>query len=140
MGPKRAGAYWREECLLIALLFAFFAAVLVFARDLPFDARLFPSVIGTAGIVLVAGIAIEQLRQRMLMPMPSEAEDAAANADWPRFATALFSAPLFGVLFWLCGFVLASLAAMLLIPLLMGYHKRRHLLVIAFVTVAVLAL
>jgi len=50
------------------------------------------------------------------------------------------SAPAFGLLFWLFGFIIASFAAMLLIPTLMGYANRRRLLVTAVITVAVLAL
>ena len=37
------------------------------------------------------------------------------------------------------GFIIASFAAMLLIPTLMGYANRRRLLVTAVITVAVLA-
>jgi hypothetical protein len=66
-------------------------------------------------------------------------DDPAAKADWPRYATALLSAPAFGLLFWLFGFIVASLAAMVLIPLLMGYANRRRLVVTAVITVAVLA-
>ena len=62
------------------------------------------------------------------------------GSDWPRFATALLAAPVFGLLFWLFGFVIASLAAMLLIPLLMGYPNRRKLVLVAVITVVVLAL
>jgi len=43
-------------------------------------------------------------------------------------------------LFWLFGFIVASLAAMLLMPTLMGYAKRRQLVVTALLTVAILAL
>jgi hypothetical protein len=68
-----------------------------------------------------------------------DANDPAASAGWPRYATALLSAPAFGLLFWLFGFIIASLAAMLLLPTLMGYANRRRLLVPAVITVAVLA-
>lgn len=68
-----------------------------------------------------------------------DGNDPAARAGWPRYATALLSAPAFGLLFWLFGFIIASFAAMLLIPTLMGYANRRRLLVTAVITVAVLA-
>ena len=71
---------------------------------------------------------------------PLKGDDPASKVDWPRFATALLSAPVFGLLFWLLGFVVASFAAMLLMPLLMGYADRRRLVVVAVVTVALLAL
>ena len=67
-------------------------------------------------------------------------DDSAAKADWPRYATALFAAPAFGLMFWLVGFVVASLAAMLLVPVLMGYANRRQLVITALLTVAILAL
>src|SRR5262245_66604839 len=67
-------------------------------------------------------------------------DDAAAKTDWPRYATALLAAPAFGLLFWLLGFIVASLAAMLLIPVLMGYANRRQLVVTALLTVTILAL
>ena len=44
--------YWREEFSLIAVLLLFFAGIVVFSFRNPFDARLFPLVIGTAGILL----------------------------------------------------------------------------------------
>jgi hypothetical protein len=98
-------------------------------------------VIGTAGILLMLGIAIEQLRQRRARDVSTlDADDPAVKADWGRYATALLSAPVFGLLFWLFSFILASLAAMLLMPVLMGYAKRRQLVVTALVTVAILAL
>jgi len=55
-------------------------------------------------------------------------------------ATALLSAPVFGLLFSLFGFIIASLAAMLIMPMLMGYANRRRLVVTAVLTVAILAL
>ena len=68
-----------------------------------------------------------------------DADDPAIKADWGRYATALLSAPVFGLLFWLFGFIIASLAAMLLMPVLMGYANRRRLVVTALLTVAILA-
>jgi hypothetical protein len=136
----RVRAYWREEFSLIALLLLFFIAIVAFGYSLPFDARLFPLIIGGAGIVLTLAVAVEQLRRRHAGDAAVVHEDdPATRADWPRFATALLSAPAFGLLFWLFGFIVASLAAMLLIPTLMGYANRRRLVVTAAITVAVLA-
>jgi hypothetical protein len=136
----RVRAYWREEFSLIALLLLFFIAIVAFAWTLPFDARLFPLIIGGAGIVLTLTVALEQVRRRRSgAAAVVDEDDPAAKADWPRYATALLSAPAFGLLFWLFGFIVASLAAMVLIPLLMGYANRRRLVVTAVITVAVLA-
>jgi hypothetical protein len=133
--------YWREEFSLIAILLSFFVAIVALSYHVPFDARLFPIVIGSAGILLTAGLAVEELRARGADAAPVVGEDdATAEVDWPRYATALLSAPAFGLLFWLFGFIVASLAAMLLMPMLMGYANRRRLIATALLTVAILAL
>jgi Tripartite tricarboxylate transporter TctB family len=136
----RVRGYWREEFALIALLLIFFIGIVALVYKTPFDARLFPVVVGSAGIVLTLAIAVEQARRRRAGDAAVvDEEDPAAKADWPRLATALLSAPVFGLAFWLFGFVIASLAAMLLMPVLMGYADRRRLVLIALITVAVLA-
>ena len=132
--------YWREELALIAILLVFFIGIVALSYHLPFDARLFPLVIGTAGILLTLAIVIEQMRGHGARDATTVDDDPAAKADWPRYATALFAAPVFGLMFWLVGFVVASLAAMLLVPVLMGYANRRQLVVTALLTVAILAL
>jgi FtsH-binding integral membrane protein len=133
--------YWREELALIAILLFFFIGIVALSYHLPFDARLFPIVIGCAGILLTLGIAVEQMRRRGIPDASmADEDDPAAKADWPRYATALLAAPAFGLVFWLFGFIVASLAAMLLIPVLMGYANRQQLVVTALVTVAILAL
>jgi small-conductance mechanosensitive channel len=114
--------YRREEFSLIAILLLFFIGIVAFSYDTPFDARLFPLVIGTAGILLTLGIAVEQVRRRRADDAPvSDADDAASNANW------------------LFGFVVAALAAMLIMPPLMGYTDRRQLVITALVTVAIVA-
>jgi hypothetical protein len=140
-----AREYRREEFALIAILLVFFVAIVAFAVSLPFDARLFPFVIGSAGILLSLGVAVEALRPRRAGDTSAAdanagEDDAAARAGWPRYLTALFAAPVFGVVFWLFGFVVAALAAMLLMPPLMGYADRKRLIITALITVAVLAL
>jgi hypothetical protein len=137
--------YRREEFALIAVLLVFFVAIVAFAVSLPFDARLFPLIIGSAGILLSLGVAVEALQRRRAGDASaadaSAGEDAAAaRAGWPRYLTALFAAPVFGLVFWLFGFVVAALAAMLLMPPLMGYADRKRLIITALVTVVVLAL
>lgn len=137
----RARGYWREELALIALLLLFFSGIVAFSYNTPFEARLFPLIIGGSGIVLMLLIAFEQIRLRRAGETSRRDEnDPAVKAEWPRLATALLSAPVFGLAFWLLGFVVASLAAMLLMPVLMGYRNRRRLVVVAVVTVTVLAI
>src|SRR5262249_24104678 len=91
--------YWREEFALTAILLVFFLGIVAFAFHIPFDARLFPLVIGGAGILLVLAVGIEQVRRRVADVPVAETDDAAARADWPRYCTALLAAPVFGLLF-----------------------------------------
>ncbi len=135
----RLRAYWREEFALVALLLVFFVGIVGFSFGSPFDARLFPIVIGGAGILLAIAIGIAQWRRYRTGDDVPDVDDAGAAATPARFATALLSAPVFGLVFWLFGFFVASLAAMLLMPPLMGYRDRKRLLVITLVTVAALA-
>lgn len=138
---SRVTSYWREEFTLVAVFLILFGAVIGFGAGLPFDARLFPLIIGAVGIVLCLLIGWEDLRRRRATaPADVVSEnDPAANATWPRFATALLSAPVFGLVFWLFGFFVASLAAMFVMPPLMGYTNRRMIVVVGLATVAVLA-
>jgi len=138
---SRVTNYWREEFALAAVLLVLFGAIVAFGIGLPFDARLFPLIIGAAGIALCMLIGWEELRRRgATAPSDVVAEDdPAANATWPRFVTALLSAPVFGLVFWLFGFFVASLAAMFVMPPLMGYTNRRMMVVVGLATVAVLA-
>jgi Tripartite tricarboxylate transporter TctB family len=133
--------YWREEFALVALLLVVFTGVIAFAIALPFDARLFPLVIGSAGLLLGLVILVQELRRRAVTAPADvvKADDPAADASWPRFATALLAAPAFGLVFWLFGFFVASLAAMFVMPPLMGYSNRRMMLIVGVGTVAVLA-
>jgi len=132
--------YRREELSLIGLLLLFFVGIVAFSYNTPFDARLFPVILGSAGIALTLLIAVEQMRLRRSDDSSAIDDDPATKAGWPRYATALLSAPVFGIVFWLFGFVVASLAAMLTMPVLMGYQDRRKLVIVAVVTVAILAL
>jgi Tripartite tricarboxylate transporter TctB family len=137
----RIRTYWREEFCLIAILLVFFAGIVGLAFRVPFDARLFPVIIGTAGLLLTLVITVQEVRRRRAGGADVVDEgDPAANAAWPRFATALLAAPVFGLVFWLFGFFVASLAAMLLMPPLMGYANRRLNLIVGAATVLVLAL
>ena len=96
-------------------------------------------VIGGAGILLTLAIAAVELRRPLAdVPLPP-ADDPGATVGWPRFLTALLCAPAFGLLLWLFGFVVASLAAMLAMPILMDYPHRRQIVIVAVVTVVVLS-
>src|SRR5262249_58838857 len=92
--------YWQEEFFLIAILLVFFVGIVALSYHIPFDARLFPLVIGSAGILLTLAIPIEQVRRRGARDASTvEDDDPAAKAGWPRCATARFAAPACGPTF-----------------------------------------
>jgi hypothetical protein len=95
-------------------------------------------VIGSAGALLVVLIGIEQWRGARTGE--GDPQDAAVAAGRTQLLAALACAPGFGLLLWLLGFVAAALAAMLILPVLMGYRDWSRLIVIAVITVVVLAL
>jgi len=135
-------AFWREEFALIALLFLTFIGIVVFALRLPFDARLFPMVIGSAGLILCAIIVFHEVR-RWRSPDAADAvprEGSLTGADRARYALALLSAPVFGLLLWLFGFFMASLVAMLAMPRMMGVRNWPLIIVVALATTVALAL
>src|SRR5262252_2047566 len=81
--------YWREEFFLIAILLVFFVGIVALSYHIPFDARLFPLVIGSAGILLTLAIAIEQLRRRGAGDASTvDDDDPATKADAPRRCSA----------------------------------------------------
>ena len=138
----RVRAYWREEFSLIALLLLFFVGHRRFGYSLPFDARLFPLVIGSAGILLCTRDGARSGCAAAAPAMPTDRrrrERSGRERRLAALATALLSAPVFGLVFWLFGFFVASLAAMLLMPPLMGYSNRRTAAGRRGFTVAVLA-
>ena len=68
----RMRGYRREEFALIAILLAYFIGIVAFSLNVPFDARLFPQVIGGAGILLMLAVGIERLGQRSTGDGPGE--------------------------------------------------------------------
>ena len=64
---SRVRNYWREEFALIAILLILFSAVIVFAVGLPFDAKLFPMIIGTAGILLCLLMAVQEIDRKSVV-------------------------------------------------------------------------
>jgi hypothetical protein len=140
---RQVRVYWHEEFVLVAFLFLIFVGVIAFALRLPFDARLFPLVIGTAGVLLCALLAIASYRNWRLPQAAADAvpkDDPANQVGWPRYALALLAAPVFGLLLWLTGFFVAALAVMIAIPRLMGMRNWVTIGVVAIGTVAALAL
>lgn len=138
---RQIRTYWREEFVLVALLLVIFCGIIVFGLRLPFDARLFPMVVGTTGVVLCGLIVAAEVRRQRMSPAldPVKSDDPAIIASGRRYALALSCAPAFGLLLWLFGFFVASLVAMLAMPWLMGFRKKTIIGAVAFMTVVTLS-
>lgn len=131
--------FWQDEIVLAVLLLVVFAGVVGLATGFSPEAQVFPSIIGTAGIVLSAGVVIAALRDRKAGTAPPESATGEATTSG-RLWLALLSAPAFGLVFWIFGFYVASFLTALAMPFLMGYRNRRVVPVFAVVTVAATAL
>ena len=84
-------------------------------------------------------VAVEQIhRQRAGAADAVDERDPATRVGWPRLRP-LLSAPVFRLAFWLFG-LWSRRSPPLLMPALMGYRDRRQLVIVAVVTVALLAL
>lgn len=133
--------YWREEFVLIGLVLFVFIGNILFALHLPFDAKLFPTVIGCAGALLCFLIVIAEFRRwRTQAASAIRNDDPATHVEWQRYALALGSTPVFGLLLWLLGFFVASLAAMIAMPWLMGFRDRKVIALVTVVTIVILTL
>lgn len=132
--------FWRDEIALAAGLFAVFAAVVGLAFGFARDARLFPSIIGTAGLILTAIVLVAAIRGRAAGMPPPDSQPGEAVRIPERLLVAILAAPLFGLVFWIFGFYVASLLTALLLPPLMGYRNRRVVILFAVLTTAGTAL
>ncbi|MBM3487857.1 MAG: hypothetical protein FJX67_14695 [Alphaproteobacteria bacterium] len=128
----------RAEVTIALGLAAVFAVVVGTALGYPRDARLFPVIIGTGGLVLSLALAILALMGRNVAAAGTTPDMASeeAGAGPARFALAVLAAPVFGLLLWLVGFWIATAVAVYAIPWLMGYRHRLKLLLLALGTIA----
>jgi hypothetical protein len=114
---KRAGAW--AEVAMAAALGAYFVYQLAAASRYPPEPALFPRIVALAGIGLAAAVALRVLR---LPPA------APADAIAPAKLAVVVSAPIvFGLGLWLFGYWLASAAALIVLPLLLGLRQWKAL-------------
>lgn len=132
----------RAEVALALALAALFGVVIGTALGYPRDARLFPIIIGTGGLVLSLALALAVMI-RGGAPLadtaakPDEARDAHGSG---RIVLAVLASPVFGLLLWLVGFWIATAIAVFAVPWMMGYRNKAMLALLALGTIAVLAL
>jgi hypothetical protein len=120
--------------IVTLILFCVFLLVVVEGWRYPPEARLFPTLVGAAGMTLA--IAVFALHGGD--DSPAGEHGAAAPGRWRRLL-AVAAAPVYSLLVWVIGFYAASLAALVVLPLLLGFRGIFRVLLIALGAVAVIA-
>lgn len=112
---------WRPALLVDGALLLVFGAVFAGSFLYPPDARLFPLMVSGAGLALV--LVMTLAGERSSGHGTHSDVDPVPRERLPRLALAVLSAPAFCLLVWLIGFYLASIATLILLPFLLGYHR-----------------
>jgi hypothetical protein len=138
-----AAADWRalsQPAGVVGTILLFvFLLVLVVGRSYPSDAALFPSLVGSAGLVL--GLIF--LGSLVFDPLASHKHTADAEhslGDRRSFWIALLASPVYSFSVFVIGFHVASFLAMVVMPLLLGFRHVLWLVLIALAMVIVLHL
>jgi hypothetical protein len=98
---------------MASALGAYFAYQLVAASRYPPEPALFPRIVGAAGVVLAVAVVARALTQRA----------ASDGLEFRRAALAVAVPIGFGLALWLLGYWVASLAALVAFPLLLGFRR-----------------
>jgi len=133
--------YWRSSVVVAAFLVLIFAALVISSFFYPADARLFPLIICTAGLVLAVSVLVAEIKRR---PRDDHDESNVPTFFIEENATArsiaLLAAPTYGVLLWFFGFYLASGLTLVLMPYSLGYRRPWPLIVLGAATIVVIKL
>jgi len=133
-------AFARAETQTAAALVVVFAIVIGEATRYPRDSRLFPMIVGAAGILMSLLLLVRLLRRPdPVGPVDATDEEAGEPAGhrtplW----IALAASPLFGLVMWLAGFWVATALTVFLGPWVMGYRNLRRRILLTVGTVLVL--
>lgn len=99
---------------MAAALGAYFAYQLIAASRYPSEPALFPRIVGVAGVLLAAAIVARALMS------PSAKTDAL---DVRRLWLAVAAPIVYAIGMWLLGYWIASAAALIVFPLLLGFRR-----------------
>src|SRR5215813_2145673 len=120
------------ECLVVV-----FVVVIVAGRNYSPDARLFPTIVASLGLVLCAiFLGTMVLNPDYARRVADDREEASGNARG--FWVACITPPIYCLAIYLVGFHAATFVAMLVMPRLLGYRGWLRLTGIALGTVLVL--
>lgn len=127
----------RGDAALAAALLVVFAGMIGIATGYPRDSRLFPTLVGAAGLAAAALLLLGILAGSVRAPPRDEDGDGlGALPLWQ----AMLVPPVFGLVLWLLGFWVAAALAAFLVPAMMGVRSLRRRIALALGTVAMLYL
>lgn len=132
--PARPRPFLAGSRIISLLLFLLFLVVVLEGQRYQAEARLFPMIVGAAGMALAA--AVFALHGGEGAP---RSEHAGGRAPPLRRLVAIAAAPAYSLLVWTVGFYLASLIAIFVLPQLLGYSRPILLAAIAAASVAIIA-
>jgi hypothetical protein len=130
--------------ITLALLLVFLTVVLV-GSSYPSEARLFPTMVGIAGMAMAIAVFVLHGREAALESAPAAEELSVAPPETAgptrgRVLLAVAAAPVYALLVWVVGFYVASLVALIVLPQCLDYRRVGILVVIAVAAVALIAL
>jgi hypothetical protein len=138
--------FWALPGRLISLaLFLVFLLVVAEGATYPPEARLFPTMVGVAGMVLalavflVHGGGADSDAEAATSEDLSAAPPDAAPPSRGRVLLAVAAAPVYALVVWVLGFYVASLLALVVLPQCLGYRRVGMLTLIAALGVALIA-
>lgn len=132
---------WSVEITIAAFLTGIFVVMTGAALTYPEDARLFPLIIGTAGlfmslIVLVQSVYWYSSARKMKAYAPAaEKLPGRTPAERRKWWISFLSAPIFGALLWIAGFYIASAVALTFMPYGLGYKRLGKIVLLMAATV-----
>ena len=135
---------WLKEHAIAVIMVMIFGIMVGVAFQYPKDARLFPLIVGTIGLILSLGVLSQSVslhlseRSAVEPPAPDASSTQEPHAMRVRSYIALSAAPAYGILLWLAGFYISSGAALIVLPYGLGYRKLGRLLLLMVVSVVLM--
>jgi hypothetical protein len=131
------GLLRRGDAAMTAALLMVFAVMVGEASRYPRDSRLFPVMVGIAGLALAALLLLRMAQGAVAKPSGEDVEEADFVPAAPLWA-AVLAAPLFGLVMWVVGFWAATVICTFFGPAVMGYRRLRVRIGLTIGTLAVM--
>jgi Tripartite tricarboxylate transporter TctB family len=124
------------DAIVSLALVCFFGTWWVLALHFPPDARVLPSLVSGAGVVL-SGIhfVTSGLSGRPVVPRVLDSTSSEEDLVRRRLAIGLIAPPVYTLITFLLGFEIAAIIALIGLPIILGSKKRLLLVIIAIMAI-----